>query len=194
MSTLVAVKKKGIACIAADTMTSFGSRKQRAAYVAHPEKIQRVSDSYIGIVGSAAHDLVVKSIFSQADNLPNFQNRLEIFEFFRKLHTQLKKEYFLNPKEDEDDPYESSQMDMFIANRYGIFSVYSLREVYEYQKFWAIGAGSDYAIGAMYAAYEHFDSAEAIARIGVEAGIEFDDGTAGPINSYCVDLIEEKPD
>lgn len=194
MSTLVVVKKKGAVCIAADTVTSFGSRQQRATYVAHPEKIQRVGDSYIGLVGSAAHNLVVKSIFSQAENVPSFKNRLEIFEFFRQLHTQLKKEYFLNPKEDEDDPYESSQMDMFIVNRYGMFSVYSLREVYEYQKFWAMGAGSDYAIGAMYATYEHFDSAEPIARIGVEAGIEFDDGTAGPINTYCVDLITEKSD
>ncbi|OQY47141.1 MAG: MFS transporter [Candidatus Parabeggiatoa sp. nov. 2] len=191
MSTLVVVKKNGVASIAADTMTCFGSNKQQASYDAHPTKIQCVGDSYLGLVGSAAHNLVVESIFSRDKKVPRFQNRLEIFEFFRKLHPRLREEYFLNPKEEDDDPYESSQMDMFIANRYGIFGIYSLREVFEYKKFWALGSGGEYALGAMYAVYEHFDSAEAIARVGVEAGIEFDDGTGGPINSYCVDLTEK---
>lgn len=191
MSTLVVVKKNGVACIAADTLTCFGSKKQFAIYDAHPNKIQPVGDSYLGLVGSAAHDLVVKSIFSREKKIPSFQNRLEIFEFVRKLHPRLKEEYFLNPKEEDDDPYESSQMDMFIANRYGIFGIFSLREVFEYQKFWAIGSGNEYALGAMYATYEHLDSAEAIAKVGIEAGIEFDDGSASPITSYRIDLLEE---
>jgi ATP-dependent protease HslVU (ClpYQ) peptidase subunit len=189
MSTLIIVKKNGIACIAADTMTCFGSNKQLATYDVHPSKIQCVGDSYLGLVGSAAHNIVMESILSH--DKPHFQNRLEIFEFFRQLHPRLKEEYFLNPKEEDDDPYESSQMDLFIANPYGIFGVYSLREVFEYTKFWALGSGSEYALGAMYAAFDHFDSAEAIARIGVEAGIEFDDGSGGPISSYCVDLLED---
>ena len=191
MSTLVVVKKNKVACIAADTLTCFGNKKQLATYDAHATKIQQGGNSYFGLVGSAAHNLVVESFFSHEKKIPNFQNRLEIFEFFRKLHPRLKKEYFLNPKEEDDDPYESSQMDILIANRYGIFSVFSMREVFEYKKFWAIGSGSEYALGAMYAAYEHFDSAETIAQLGVEAGIEFDDGSASPINSYCIDLIEE---
>jgi hypothetical protein len=36
--------------------------------------------------------------------------RPRIYESFRKLHPVLKDEAFLNPKEEEDDPYESSQM------------------------------------------------------------------------------------
>jgi ATP-dependent protease HslVU (ClpYQ) peptidase subunit len=191
MSTIVVVKKNNIACIAADTMTCFGNNKQQATYEVHPEKIQAVGDSYLGLVGSAAHNLVMESIFTRDNKIPDFKNRLEIFEIFRQIHPLLKEEYFLNPKEEEHDPYESSQMDMFIANRYGIFGIYSLREVFEYTKFWALGSGSEYALGAMYATFDHFDSAEAIARVGVEAGIEFDDGTGGPITSYCVDLDED---
>jgi len=188
MSTLVVVKKNGIACIAADTMTCFGSNKQLATYDAHPNKIQAVGDSYLGLVGSAAHNLVIESIFSDDKKIPSFKNRLDIFEFFRSLHPHLKDEYFLSPKDEENDPYESSQMDMFIANCHGIFGIYSLREVFEYNRFWALGSGSEYALGAMYAAFDHFESAESIARIGVEAGIEFDDGTGAPVTYNCVDL------
>jgi len=192
MSTVVVVKKQGIVCIAADTMTSFGNNKQLATYDAYPTKIVSLGNSaYLGLVGSAAHNLVIESIFARKKQIPRFENRLEIFEFFRKLHPRLKKEYFLNPQEDEEDPYESSQIDMFIANRYGIFGIFSLREVFEYLKFWAIGSGSEYALGAMYAVYDQFDSAEAIARMGVAAGIEFDDGSGAPMTAYCVELLEK---
>lgn len=190
MSTLVMVKKQGIACIAADTATIFGQEKQRAAYVTHPEKIYRMGDSYIGFVGSAAHEMVLESIFSNEKDIPLFRNRLEIFEFFRKLHPRLKEEYFLTPRgEDDEEPYESSQMNIFIVNPRGIFSIFELREVYEYTKYWAIGSGSSYALGAMYAMYDRAESAEDIARIGAEAGAEFDGSTSSPITSYCVNLL-----
>ena len=39
-----------------------------------------------------------------------FDARRAIFETFRKLHPILKEQHFLNPKEEEDDPYESTQI------------------------------------------------------------------------------------
>ena len=35
-------------------------------------------------------------------------SRMEVYETFRRLHPILKEHAFLNPKEDEDDPYESA--------------------------------------------------------------------------------------
>ena len=40
-----------------------------------------------------------------------------------------------------------------IANAHGIFGVYSMRDVIEYERFWASGSGGDYALGAMHALY-----------------------------------------
>lgn len=188
MSTLVVVKKNRVACIAADTVTSFGRERLRATYTPHPEKIYKFGETYIGFVGSAAHEMVLESIFSNTKDIPLFQNRTEIFEFFRKLHPRLKEEYFLNAKDEDDDPYESSRMSIFMANRYGIFSVFELREVYEYTKYWAVGSGSSYSLGAMFAVYDRLDSAEEIARVGVHAGIEFDGASAEPVNAFCIEL------
>jgi len=75
-----------------------------------------------------------------------------------------------------------------IANPFGIFGVHSLREVTEYNKFWAIGSGAEYAIGAMFAIYDKAETAEEIAQMGVAAGAEFNNASSMPLSSYVVEL------
>ena len=104
------------------------------------------------------------------------------------MHPILKDEYYLNPKDEEDDPYESSRIDTLIVNPHGIFAVYALREVFEYSRFWAVGSGGDIALGAMYALYDRLESAEEIAKSGIEAGATFNNATALPLTSYVIDL------
>jgi ATP-dependent protease HslVU (ClpYQ) peptidase subunit len=192
MSTLVIVRKKGVACLGADSLTSFGTRKQLGHYKADPDKVFRVGDSYFGVIGSPAHRLVLESALSARDNIPALASRREIFECFRALHPRLKDEYYLNPKEDDKDPYESSQIDALIVNKHGTFGLMCLREVFEYARFWSIGSGSSYALGAMHAAYELETSAEQVAEIGLKAAMEFDDGTAAPISLRTVKLDESR--
>ncbi len=193
MSTVVVVKKAGKVCIAADSLTSFGDLKFNSVYDAAFEKILRFDENYLGIVGSAAHQLVMESLFASKKIVEkkidvDFSSRLSIFETFRALHPLLKQKYFLNSKDEDDDPYESSQIDALIANPFGIFGIHSLREVTEYKKFWAIGSGAEYALGAMFALYDKAASAEEIAHAGVAAGAEFNNASSMPLSSYEVDL------
>ena len=193
MSTIVAVVKNNIACIAADSLTSFGDTKQSAEFVSDSDKIIRfsgfTSDNYMGIVGSAAHQLVMQSlIISHADKI-DFSNRLSIFNTLKIIHPILKEEYFLNSKEEDDDSYESSRVDALIMNANGIFGLYSLREVEQYSRFWAVGSGSEFALGAMHAVYETMDDAQAIALAGIMAGTTFDNGSALPMTSYTMKVI-----
>lgn len=187
MTTIVAVRKNGVAVIAADTLTTFGNTRLAAAQDASHDKILHIAGSYIGVCGSAAHHLVLDSLLA---NKPEAQlnSKAEIFETFRKLHPQLKEECFLNPKEDEEDPYESSQITALIANASGIYAIYSMREVFEYTQFWGIGSGHEYALGAMHHAYARYEKAEDIARAGIEAGIAFDKNSAAPVTLYTVAL------
>jgi len=192
MSTIVVAKKAGKVCIAADSLTSFGDLSMGSDYDADSDKILQCSGAYLGIVGSAAHHLVMQSIIQQPEIKMDFSTRLTIFESFRQLHPMLKEKYFLNAKDEADDPYESTQIDALVASPHGIFGVHSLREVCEYKKFWAIGSGSEYALGAMFAVYDSFDSVEKIAQAGVRAGAEFNNATALPMTSYTVDLVKLK--
>jgi len=188
MSTIVAVQKNGRACIAADTLTTFGDVKQSSEFDNTHDKVYQFKDNYFGIVGSAAHHIVIQSLLKKHGEELNFTSQLDIFESFRILHPILKDEYYLNPKDEEDDPYESSRIDTLIVNPHGIFAVYALREVFEYSRFWAVGSGGDIALGAMYALYDRLESAEEIAKNGIEAGATFNNATALPLTSYVIDL------
>lgn len=190
MSTIVVVRKGKKACIAADTLTSFGDVKLSSAYDKFHDKIQVCGDSYVGIVGSAAHSLVVEDIFHEAEAEYDLSSRHNIFRTFLRLHGILKEKYFLNTnsKNEDQDPYETSHLDAVIANRNGIFAVYGLRDTNEFERFWAIGSGADFALGAMHVLYDRLDSAEEIAKAGVIAGAEFNNATALPLTFKTIDL------
>ncbi|MDR1530186.1 MAG: MFS transporter [Burkholderiales bacterium] len=186
MTTLVVVKKNNEIVIAADSLCTFGDTKLSAAYDHSPEKILRHQDSYIALCGSAAHQLVFENLLKQ--NTLDLSSRNAIFESFCMLHPQLKEQHFLNPKEEDNDPYESSQVTALIANARGIFGVYSMREVFEYTRFWATGSGYEFALGAMNAVYPHLDSAETIAKIGIDTSATFDRNTALPMTLYKINV------
>ena len=144
MTTLVVVRKNSEVAIAADSLTTFGDTRLSAEFDRTYDKIVRYRDTYVGLCGSAAHQLVFQSILARHEDL-DFSTKAAIFETFRKLHPILKDQHFLNPKEEEDDPYESTQITALVANGRGIFGVYSMREVFEYTRFWAAGTGREFA-------------------------------------------------
>jgi ATP-dependent HslUV protease, peptidase subunit HslV len=188
MSTIVVVKKNGRAAIAADSLTTLGNTKSYGKYLANGEKIMRFGDTFIGITGSSVHAQVMESIMRKYPKKISFNGVTDIFETYLRLHPILKDEYYIKTDEGEDDEYESSQIQAFIANPFGIFGMDTWRDVNEYSRFWAIGSGQKYALGAMFAVYDQMDDPEEIARAGVSAGSEFDDGSGLPCISYSVEL------
>ncbi len=180
MTTLTVVKKGDAVAIAADGLTTFGDTRLSRNYKGEHDKILDIAGSKIGICGSSAHHLVLLSAFSKLEDV-KLGSRMEVYESFRRLHPVLKEHAFLNTKEDEDDPYESSQITALIANNTGIYGVYSYREVFEFDRFWGAGSGRNFALGAMHALYDGDLSAAEIARAGVAAGIEFDTSSGPPI-------------
>ena len=193
MTTIVAVRKGQQACLAADTLAKYGDSRESATYIANHDKLLAVGDAWLGPAGPASSQLVLRSYFSASEARRDFSGVQGIFETVLDLQNSLKDDYFLNPKEDERDPFESSQMEMLIASPAGIFGVYPLRSVQEYTRFAAFGSGAEYALGAMYAAYDELTYPLAIARRGVEAAAEFDDSTGLPMTSVTVDLVGGNP-
>ena len=187
MTTLVVVRKHNEVAIAADSLTTFGDTRLSAQFDRIYDKIVRYRDSFIGVAGSAAHQLVLENLLARSQDL-DFHGKGAIYESFRKLHPMLKDDAFLNPKEEEDDPYESTQVTALIANGSGIFGVYSMREVFEYTQFWAVGSGREFALGAMQALYGRLRTASAVAKAGIEAGATFDKNSGLPMTLYSLPL------
>jgi ATP-dependent HslUV protease subunit HslV len=187
MTTCVVVKKNNEIAIASDSLVTFGDTRLSNVYEAN-EKIFPVGESYVALAGTAAHFPVMRKLLAGMGEECKLTSREEVFETFSKVHEILKEKYFLNTKEDEDDPYESSQITSLIANPHGIFGVYSYREVFSFDRFWGIGSGRNFALGAMYAVYDQKRSAREIAEIGVQAGAEFDKSSSAPFRIYSFSM------
>lgn len=190
MTTICVARKNGQVAIAGDALVTFGDTRLAHGYEAN-DKIFRIGDSWVGMAGTTAHFPVLRKALGglPPDEL-KLHSRDEVFDTFLKLHPKLKEHFFLNTKEEDADPYESSQFTVLIANVSGIFGVYSYREVFEFDRFWAIGSGRAFALGAMYATWDKAKSAREVADAGVRAGCEFDKNSAGPIKAHTMKLKE----
>lgn len=190
MSTLtVARTARGVA-IASDALTTFDDLRLPPDLDAAGEKVIRVGDAYVGIVGYTAHHLVIQDALERFEDA-DLGSRRGIFETFRALHPILKDEYYLLPETDQDgDPYESTQVSLLVAAPTGIFGVYDMREVHEFTRYWAMGSGASFALGAMHARWPEVEAgtldAGALAAVGVEAGCRFDPSSGPPVTVYEV--------
>ncbi len=192
MTTVVVARKAGQVAIAADTLMTFGDTRLGHRFEANSKlfKVDTLAGlSYVGIAGTAAHFPVLRKAMTA---LPQEQLKLgsrdEVFDTFTRLHPLLKETFFLQTKEDDNDPYESSQFSVVIANASGIYGLYSYREVFEFKEFWGIGSGRSYALGAMYASWDKPKSAREVATVGAHAGCEFDKNSGGPVDVYTIKL------
>jgi ATP-dependent protease HslVU (ClpYQ) peptidase subunit len=196
MTTLVVVKKAGQVAIAADTLVTFGDTSLTHRFEAN-SKIFKVDTpagmSYVGMAGTVAHFPVLrKAIGSMPREILKLCSKDEVFDTFTKLHPYLKDNFFLQTKEEDSDPYESSQFSVVIANASGIYGLYSYREVFEFKEFWGIGSGRSFALGAMHSIYNKAKTAREVAEAGITAGCEFDRNSSLPFDCFTVKMKEPK--
>jgi len=189
MSVITIVKTKKEICIAADGQVTFGSTKIAGTHITHSDKLYQVNNSVIGIVGWSAVAMILEHLISTKPEIFKLNSRLEIYDTLLKLQTILKENYFIETGDDDDErPVQTNHLHALIANKNGIFSVESYREVMEFSDYWAAGSGYSFAIGAMHALYTTDFSARQIAEAGVQAAIEYNDGCGLPITSKSIML------
>jgi ATP-dependent HslUV protease, peptidase subunit HslV len=191
MTTVVVVKKAGQVAMAADSLVTFGDTRLGPRFEAN-EKIFKLKaaggDSFIATAGTVAHfPALRKSLESLPKDELKLHSKDEVYDTFLKLHPVLKDKFFLQTKEDDNDPYESMQFSVLVANSAGIFGLYSYREVFEFKEFWGIGSGRGFALGAMSVTYaQRNKTARDVALAGVLAGCEFDKNSAEPVKIYTM--------
>lgn len=148
-----------------------------------------VNGNVIGIVGWSAISDAVGHLIQHDKKMFQLDNRLAIYSTLMRLHAKMKNDYFIETKEDDEQPVESSQLDALIINKFGLFEIGSYREVNEYQTYWAIGSGRSLGIGAMHALYDGKASAKKIVEAGVKAAAEFNESCALPLKTKTMQFI-----
>jgi ATP-dependent protease HslVU (ClpYQ) peptidase subunit len=189
MTTIVVVRKGKEAAIAADTLTTYGNQLESSRYIKNHKKIVRYKDSYFALTGWSASQTVLEDLLSKSNGEYELSSEKEIFNWQVHIHKLLKDEYFLKADKRDTDAFETSRANMLLANPSGIYALSEYRYVKELSRFYAYGSGADYALGAMFAAYDDKSkTAEDIAKIGIKSGAEFDDSTALPMNYFKIKL------
>ncbi|MEJ8823110.1 MFS transporter [Variovorax humicola] len=196
MTTVVAARKGGQVAMAADSLVTFGDTRMSHRMEAN-RKMFKVDDavgqSVIAVAGSAAHFPALRhAMAATAREELRFGSKDEVYRTFTQLHPVLKDSFFMQTKEDEHEPYESSQFTLLLANPSGIYGIYSYREVFEFKEFWGIGSGRSFALGAMHAAYGRARTALEVAQAGIDAACEFDRNSAGPVDVLTLKLKVSK--
>lgn len=139
-------------------------------------------DSILGFTGSWA----VKQIFTdllQRNEPPALTSANEIFRWLLSNQATLKSDYFIKTDNGNDkrQPTESQWLHALLVNPHGIFVITAYREVSEFSKFWAIGSGSRFALGALEVLYPQALTAAEIAHEAARVATQFSPECAEPI-------------
>ena len=188
MTIICSAMKEDEIAISCDTQTNFGSLKVSSKYLKNSNKLYSVNNSIMGVVGWSAISDMIEHLIKHNKKMFKLNSRMEIFSTLMLLHEKMKDDYFIETKEDDDQPVESSQLDALIINENGWFGIGSYREVNEYHKFWAMGSGKRIALGAMHALYDRKVTAKELVEAGVRAAAEYDDGCGLPLKTKVIKL------
>ena len=195
MTVITAVRKGNEIAIACDTQTTSGnySLKYLADYKVNHNKLLTYGDNIIGLSGTVAIKQMFEDLFETSEPV-DFASRKDIFHWILSQQSKLKSEYFLKTDagNNKNQVAETNWLSGLIANPHGIFGIGAYREIIEYSKFWAIGSGGDFALGAMEILYEQDLSATEIAEAGARTATKFNPACAEPVYVRTIQQAKAK--
>jgi ATP-dependent protease HslVU (ClpYQ) peptidase subunit len=192
MSVVVAVTKNHSTILAADSLTLFGSSQRMPAANSSTTKVRRIGSALLGATGWGIYDNILDNFLVEHPP-PTFGSESEIFAFFLELWRALHDRYsFVNDQcHDKDSPFGDLDSTFLIGTGEGIFKVSHDMDVARFKQYYAIGSGSEYALGAMHQLYDQSLDAAEIARRAVRTAIEFDVNCGGEVTEHALTPMPE---
>lgn len=188
MSVIVAVRKGSQIAISSDSQDNFGDLRPPCEN--HEAiKLRQIGDTVLGASGWALYDDIFEHYLKR--RRAHLHDRKAVFDFFIRFWRALRHDYpFVNdqPGKESDSPFASLDASFLVASPGGIFLISSNMSVSEFRQYYAIGSGSDYAIGAVHALYEDVKNPTVIAEKAVRAAMAYDNSCGGRVFSHLVKL------
>ena len=189
MSVAVAVKKNKTVILATDSQTSFGGMRVPTDNL-FTKKMHKIGPSYLATTGWGLYENILDDFLSK-NRSADIESKNAIFSFFMKLWKELHNDYpFVKDQSDKEDesPFGNLDAQFLVISPQGIFHVGTDMSVTAFQKYYAIGSGADYALGAISAVYSREEKPEIIARTAVTAAMDFDLHCSGSIDLAEISL------
>ena len=181
MSVVVAVRKEGRVVIAGDGLTTSGAHRlppENHTVVKH----RRVGKTLLGATGWTLYGNILDDYLVDK-RVGTFRDEAAVLRFFVRFWRVLKDRYTLvndQPTEDKT-PFADIDAHFLLANRHGIFQVSSDLSILRCERFMAIGAGSDYALGALDALWPREDDPVVLAKAAVTTAIRYHANCGEPV-------------
>ncbi|MHC5006857.1 MAG: hypothetical protein ACYTGF_05800 [Planctomycetota bacterium] len=187
MSIVVAVTKNDRTVMAADSLNVFGQERIPIDN-AKATKIRRIGPALMAVTGWSVYANILDDLLADVKT-PPLRDEREIFSFFLDLWRDLHERYpFVNDQpHQKDSPFGDLDASFLVANAAGIYKVSQDSSVCRFEKYYAVGSGCVYALGALHQIYEQDEDAAGLARRAVETAIEFDIYCGGEIDLYDVE-------
>ena len=184
MTIAVAVRKGGEIVLAADTQSNFGHNRTPIGNH-RTQKILTVGGNHLATSGWGLYANILGDFLARK-RTPKLDSERDVFRFFQGFWKALHEQYtMVNDQcqhEDEPSPFGDLDASFLLANGGGIFLVSSDTSVTEFQQYYAVGSGAEFALGALHALYDGELDAESLARRACEAAMAF--------NVYCGGQID----
>jgi ATP-dependent protease HslVU (ClpYQ) peptidase subunit len=144
--------------------------------------MRKVGDVYLGVTGWSVYDNILDD-YLEGKPVPALDTATSIYRFFLDLWQVMHDRYaFVRDQRDDDDfPFGDLDASFIIQCATGIYLVSSNLTVTRFDRYYAIGSGSSYSLGALHALYASDRSASEIAHEAVAAGIAFDSQCGGDV-------------
>ncbi len=186
MSIAVAVKKGNRIVLATDTQSSFGSCRVLPDNL-QTVKIRKVGSSYLAAAGWGIYDDMLGDFLGRR-KVGSLRTRKQIFSLFLKFWKELHQTYSLVNDQcgEKDSPFGDLDASFLVVNSAGIFHIASDMSTTKFEKYFAIGSGSDYGLGALHALYNTRFDATQLANRAVDAAIAFNIYCGGEIKLHTV--------
>ena len=171
MSIAVAVRSGGRIALATDSQTSLGAERVPPENCADA-KYRRIGSAYLAATGWTLYSNILEDFLRRRRAVPRLSDEMRIFAFFNELWHVLHEDYSFvkdqaGERENDDggSPFGSLDSSFMVVSSKGIFSVSTDLAVARFERYFAIGSGSNYAVGAMHALYDSdADAASAIVK------------------------------
>ncbi len=189
MSIAVAIRKNRQLALGTDSQTSFGSSRVPSDNL-RTTKIHQIGATYLATTGWGLYENILDDYLARAPDA-KLETKGAIFAFFMTFWKELHDSYsFVKDQSDKDDesPFGSLDASFLVISREGVFHVGADMSVTAFEKYYAIGSGADYALGAISALYHDTPDTVTVCRKAIEAALDFDVLCGGEIDIKVIEL------